>query len=227
MAEPVKIKYRTYFGNCPSRSAGTLTMRLVKIFEQEESLRSLKQEIIREKLSDKYFISNYRITYDPIKKFLVLKFECPEPLMKVQVYKDGGMDTYSAILVENGELYDPVYEMLLRNEKKLTRELPYLALPVGEMEKSIQYRIAKLIKTVGQDVKSRLAEVILSDSGELTIIMSYKGHPSSIFIGKNNWKEKMDKLHKIILYMQKKEKIPSIINLTNAKKVVVKFSDKF
>jgi len=45
-----KLKYRTYFGACPSRSAGSLTLNLIKIFEDEMSLKAIKQEIILQKL---------------------------------------------------------------------------------------------------------------------------------------------------------------------------------
>lgn len=220
-----KVKYRTFFGKCPSRSAGTLTIKLIKIFEDQMSLKAIKQEMIDEKLDEKHFISNYKIKYDPLKNFLVISFECPEPLMKVQVFKDGGEETYNAILVENGELFDPTYEVLLRNERKLKKDLPYLALPVKEMDKKIQHDIAFLVNSFKRSVKNMLSEVILNDNLELTIIMSIKGKPTSVFVGKDEWKQKLKKLEQIVTYMHSKNKIPAIINLTNTKKVVVKFNE--
>ena len=47
--------------------------------------------------------------------------------MKVQIYKDNGDEYYTAILVDNGKLVDPTYEVLLRTEKKLKKKLPSMA----------------------------------------------------------------------------------------------------
>ena len=74
--------------------------------------------------------------------------------------------------------------------------------------------------------RKRISEVILNKNGELTIILSLRGQPSSVFLGNTLWEEKTNKLFKIVKYMRKKRKIPAIINLTNSKKVVVKFTDK-
>ena len=220
-----KLKYRTYFGACPSRSAGSLALNLIKIFEDEMSLKAIKQEIILQRLDQKHFISNYQIKFDPLRNFMVINFECPKPLMRVQVVKDGSDETYNAILVDNGDLYDPTYEVLLRDEQKLKQELPYLALPLKEMDKNIQLHIAKLVKAFGRRVRGMLSEVILNDNLELTVIMSIQGKPTTVFMGKNEWIGKVNKLEQIVTYMQAKNKIPAIINLTNSKKVVVKFNE--
>ena len=61
----------------------------------------------------------------------------------------------------------------------------------------------------------------------MTVILSIDGHPSSVFMGSDLWDEKMVKLQKIVNYVaSEKMKVPAIINLTNLKKIVVKFSDK-
>jgi hypothetical protein len=146
--------------------------------------------------------------------------------MKVQIYKTGATESYEAILVDNGQLYDPTYETLLRSEKKLTTSLPYLALPVGDMEDKVQKDLTNLVRDLRPELRKKLSEVILNDSRELTIILSIGGHASSVFLGPDEWKEKMIKLDKIVNYMELKEKIPAIINLTNMKKVVVKFKDR-
>jgi hypothetical protein len=213
-------------GKCPTRPAGTMALQIVKTFEQSQSLKDVKQKIIDEKWSDKYFVSDYKIQYDPYSKTLNLNLNCPEPLMKVQIYKSGSTESYEAILVDNGQLYDPTYEVLLRSEKKLSVPLPYLALPVGDMEDRVQKDLTGLVKEMRPELRKKLSEVILNDSKELTIILSISGHPSSVFLGPDEWKDKMVKLDKIVNYMELKEKIPSIINLTNSKKVVVKFKDK-
>ena len=222
-----ELSYRSNLGKCPTRPAGTMALQVVKTFEQSHSLRDVKSKILSEKWSDKYFVSDYKIQYDPYSKVLNLNFNCPEPLMKVQVYRNNGADNYEAILVDNGQLYDPTYETLLRSEKKLTHNLPYLALPVGEMEDKVQADVTTLVKDMRPELRRKLSEVILNENKELTIILSVNGHPSSVFLGPDEWNDKMIKLDKIVNYMELKEKIPAVINLTNSKKVVVKFKDKF
>ena len=222
-----QINYRTSFGQCPSRSVGSMTLKLIKAFESTGSLKEVKQKIIEEKLDQKHFVSDYKIKYDPFKKMLQFKYDCPDPLMKVQIYKKNTLDSYEAILVDNGKLYDPTYEVLLRTEKKLTSQLPFLALPLGEMEESTQHRITSLVKKMGPKFRKKLSEVILNEGGDLTVILSVQGNPSSVFLGKGKWPEKVEKLKKIINYMQKKRRIPAVINLTNSQKVVVKFNERF
>lgn len=222
-----EVKYRTSFGNCPSRTAGTLTLKLVKAFENNLSLSDVKDEIISEKLKEKHFISNYQIKYEPLKKLLKFNFECPKPLMKVQVYKDNGLDSYEAILVEDGFLYDPTYEVLLRGEKKLNYHLPHLALPIDKIQSPLRNIITKMIGNLKVSFRKKISELIIDEKNEMTIILSIKGRPSSIFLGTDAWDEKMVKLQKIVSYMEGKNKIPAVINLTNPEKVVVKFSDKF
>lgn len=220
-----KVKYKTAFGKCPSRAAGTLTLKLVKDFEKNSSLRSMKNLIDADRLKEKHFLSDYTIKYDPLKGMLNFIYECPAPLMKVQIYKENGMESYEAILVENGQLFDPTYEILLRTEKKLNYSLPYLAIPVGEMDKNVQKSITKIVSDLDLVFRKLISEVIISDEKELTMILSIKGKPSSVFMGKDEWPLKVEKLTQIIGYMNKKKKIPSVINITNSKKVVVKFND--
>lgn len=220
-----ELSYRTHFGNCPTKSAGSMSLKLIKTFEEKKSLRAVKSEIINEKLDQRHFITDYKISYDPMNKQLDLRFDCPKPLMKVQIYKENGLEGYEAILVENGKLFDPTYEVLLRTENKLSHDLPYLALPVGEMDQNTQEKITSLMLDVDGAVRKKISEVILDDKGELTVILSISGRPSSVFLGPESWSEKMQKLEKIVGYMEAKKRIPSIINLTNSKKVVVKFSD--
>ena len=220
-----KVKYRTSFGKCPSRAAGTLTLKLVKDFERNHSLRSVKGLIDRERLQEKHYVSDFTINFDPMDGMLSFIYDCPSPLMKVQIYKENGLESYEAILVENGKLYDPTYEVLLRSEKKLNYSLPFLAIPVGDTDKDVQQKITSIVSGLSLAFRKQLSEVIISDSKELTMIMSVKGHSSSVFLGRDEWDEKITKLTKIIGYMSKKKKVPTIINLTNPKKVVVKFNE--
>src|SRR5690606_19343316 len=108
-------------------------IKLIKTFEEKNSLRDVKKDIVENNLVKKHFLSSYKIKYNPIGNHLALNFNCPKPLMKAQIYRENGQESYDAILVDNGTLVDPTYEVLLRSEKKLTRQLPYLALPVGDL----------------------------------------------------------------------------------------------
>jgi len=221
-----KLKYRTNFGSCPSRTAGTLAIKLIKVFEENKSLHDVKKEIVSKNLAKKHFLSDYKIKYNPLKNHLSLTFNCPKPLMKAQIYRENGEESYDAILVDNGTLVDPTYEVLLRSEKKLTKALPYLALPVGDLEQGVREDLTDIINGFGKKFRDNISEVIIGEDDTLTIILSVKGQPSSVFFGQGEWEAKSKKLRKIINYMASKKKIPAIINLTNAKKVVVKFSDR-
>jgi len=219
------IKYKTFFGKCPSRVAGSLVLKLTKLFEETHSLKELKLKIVQEKLKEKHFLSDYQIEFDPGSSTLSYKFECPDPLMKVVIYKENGVDTYEALLAENGDLLDPTLEVILRSEQKLSGTLPYLALPIGNFDKKDQLKIAKLFSKAPEGIRSKLSEVILDDSGEMTLIMALGDSPTSIFLGDNDWDLKIEKLKKVVDYMETKKKFPSIINLLNAQKVVVKFNN--
>ncbi len=220
-----EITYRSMLGNCPTRPSGNMALQVLKVFEEERSLRAVKSKIVDEKWSEKYFVNDYKITYDPYTQVLNIKFDCPKPLMKVQIYKQNGIDSYDAILVDNGELLDPTYEVLLRSENKLDHELPYFALPISEMENKTQETITEIIKGLRVELRKKLAEVILNDQRELTMILSMNGHPFSVFMGMEEWQEKIAKLDKIVNFLELKEKFPSVINLSNSKKVVVKFRE--
>lgn len=219
-----KIKYRTNFGSCPSRSAGQMTLKMIRIFEETGNLKSVKEQIVKKNLAQRHFVADYKVSYDPLKKMLNFQLDCPRPLMKVQIYKENGIDSYEAILVDSGELYDPTYEVLLRTEKKLQGVLPYLALPVGDLEAQTQRQITRVVDGLGEEFRRKISEVILNDKGELTVILSLRGNPSSVFLGPDEWDAKSKKLKKIVSYMESNKKIPAVINLTNSKKVVVKFN---
>ena len=58
-----KIKYRTFFGRCPSRVAGSLTLGLVKEFERRSLLSDVKKKIINEK-SREFILEKYLFRSD-------------------------------------------------------------------------------------------------------------------------------------------------------------------
>lgn len=217
------IRYQTFFGECPSKSSGMFALLVMKEFEKERSLKIVKDKIVSERWDEKYFLSDYRISYNPVNKSLKIALECPEALAKVQVYKSTGEEHYSAILGDNNKLYEPHYENLLRVENKLTHHLPLLALSADQLEKGPSLELTRFIKKVAPELRTKISEIIISKNSELTIIFSLAGKATSVFMGADLWDEKITKLGKIVGYVTKNKKYPKSINLVNAKKVVVKF----
>lgn len=220
------IHYQTYFGSCPSKSSGMLTVMLMKEFEKAHSLKDVKEKMLNEKLDEKFFLSDYRISYNPVVKTLKIRLECPEPLAKVQVYKPSGEEHYSAILGDNAKLYEPQYENLMKAEKKLIYNLPLLAISMEQLETTAPTDLSRFIKKMEVDLRSRISEIIVSKNNELTIIFALGGKATSVFMGTELWEEKLTKLTKVVGYISEKKRYPTSINLVNSKKVVVKFSDK-
>jgi hypothetical protein len=181
---------------------------------------------LSEKLDEKFFLSDYRISYNPVVKTLRIHFECPEPLAKVQVYRANGQEHYSAILASNARMYEPQYENLMRAEKKLNHALPLMAISMDLLEGSAPTELANFIKKIDIDLRKQISEIILSKNSELTIIFALGGKATSVFMGADLWEEKLSKLTKIVGYVGKNNRFPTSINLVNSKKVVVKFSDK-
>jgi len=220
------VKFRTYFGSCPSRSTGKLTLSLLKKFEKTSSLRDVKREIVENKLDEQYYISDYKIRYNPATSLLTFHYECPAPLLQVNVYRENGETLNSAVLVDNGELFDKEYLKVLRREKRIEGILPFLALSEKQVKDNILIEVKDLLRNLKTGFRSKLSELIIGDDGAMTIVFSEKGKPISVFMGEIDWEEKAKKLQKIVDYMGSKGKLPVIINLTNSKKVVVKFSTK-
>jgi hypothetical protein len=219
------INYRTYIGECPSKSANSFAMIVMKEFEKKNSLKDVKEKILNEKLDEKHFLSDYRINYNPVIKTLRINLECPEPLAKVQVYKSNGEEHYSAILGENAKMYEPGYENLMKLEKKITGNLPLLAISMQQLEVDATTELAHFIKLMGKDLRQQISEIIISKNNDLTIVFALGGKATSVFMGADLWDEKLIRLSKIVGYVQKNKRYPGSINLVNSKKVVVKFSD--
>ena len=217
------LSYQTSFGNCPARPSGMLSIQVMKEFERTRSLKAVKEKFLTEKWEDKFFLSKYSISYNPIAKKVRLNFDCPEPLVRVQVYKDNGREHYSAILVDTGKLMDPSYEMVLKAEKRLKTDLPSLAIPVKHLEGEVHINFTRFAANLTAATRSKISEIIINDNGELTLIFSLGGRATSVFMGTELWETKLEKLTKIISYVEQNGKYPSTINITNAKKVVVKF----
>lgn len=220
------VKYRTYIGECPSKSSGMFGIIVMKEFEKNHSLKDVKEKILKEKLDEKFFLSDYRISYNPVIKTLKIRLNCPEPLAKVQVYKSNGEEHYSAILGENSKLYEPQYENLMKAEKKIRQNLPLLALTMKQIEQDAPTTLSRFIKAMEPDLRRTISEMFLNKNNDLTIVFSLGGKATSVFMGADLWEEKLSKLSKIVGFVKESQRYPSSINLVNAKKVVVKFSDK-
>jgi hypothetical protein len=219
------VNYKTFIGECPSKSSANFALIVMREFEKTHSLKDVKEKILKEKLEEKHFLSDYRISYNPVIKTLRLKLDCPEPLMRVQVYKKNGEEHYSAILGENAKMYDPAYENLMKAEKKLKNTLPQLAISMEQLEGSAPTDLARFIKLMDKELRHQIAEVIFSKNNDITIVFALGSKATSVFMGADLWEEKLNKLAKIIGYVQKNKRYPTSINLVNSKKVVVKFSD--
>ena len=200
-------------------------MIVMKEFEKKNSLKDVKEKILHEKLDEKHFLSDYRINYNPVIKTLRINLECPEPLAKVQVYKSNGEEHYSAILGDNAKMYEPGYENLMKLEKKITGNLPLLAISMQQLEGDAPTELAHFIKLMGKDLRQQISEIIISKNNDLTIVFALGGKATSVFMGADLWDEKLIRLSKIVGYVQKNKRYPGSINLVNSKKVVVKFSD--
>lgn len=219
------LQYRTFFGSCPTKTVGRLTLSLIKEFEKNNSLLDVKKKIVNDKLEDKYYLSSYKINFDPLQRLIRFEYDCPKPLLKVQIYKEGGDEFYTAVLVDSGKLVDPTYEVLLNAEGKLKKKLPHMAVPVKLINSNIHKKLTSLLNKMDKKFVGQISEIILNEREELTIIMSVSRKPSSAFLGTDYWSEKVGKLEQIISHLEKKKTIPAVINLTNSKKVIVKFSD--
>jgi hypothetical protein len=220
------IQYQSFSGSCPSKSSGLMALIVMKEFEKNNSLKDVKEKIIHDKLDEKFFLSDYRINFNPVRKTVKISLECPEPLAKVQIYKPNGEEHYSAILGENAKLYEPQYEILMKAEKKLTFNLPLLALTTEQLETNAPTILAEFIKQMKLGTRKKISEIILNKNSELTIVFGLSSKATSVFLGADYWDVKLTKLDKILSYVTKNNRFPTTINLVNAKKVVVKFSDK-
>lgn len=221
-----KVKYKTSFNNCPSRSAGKFAMRILKTFERERSLYDVKSDIKDNFLTDKHFIKNYSIKLNPMENTIDIDLSCPKPLLRVVLMDSEAEGEFQSVLVEDGNLFDPTYETLLLGEKKINSALPTLAISKNDLNDEIRKNISELIQIFGFENHNKISEVIFDKGEVLTFILSLNKKPVSVFMGTGNFEEKTRKLRRLIGYVESNQKQPTVINLVNLKKVVVKFAYK-
>tara|TARA_B100000925_G_scaffold291731_1_gene281065 strand:+ start:4654 stop:5433 length:780 start_codon:yes stop_codon:yes gene_type:complete len=220
---PEKLSTKSHWKGCPSQTVGKFVIELVNDFEKNRSLYSVDKKINEERLLKKYFINNYKIKFSPIHNKLTFNLSCPEPLVRVSAINSEGISVSSSILSDDGELYDPTYELLLKSEKLIKGDLPTLAVSYEKLNEKNKNQISDFFISLDKKIKSLMSEMILDENGKMTLILSHKRKPTSVFFGTDNWTEKRIKLTKMIAYLIDRKGLPKTINMTNTKKVVVKF----
>ena len=222
--------YKSFFGNCPARSASEFALVIAKRFEEKKSLGDLKKYLENGHHSERYFVSTYRVDFDPIYDRITIKLTCPGPIYRVTFYSaKKGMRPRSyedLILASDGNFYNKIFADFLIEEGKLTNKLPILAMPESRYGRELcggLKRISTSIHTL--ELQKKLTEMIVNKDGTLTLILSVNTHPVSVFLGKSEWEDKIQKLGRIVTYTEAQSRIPAIVNMTNSKKVVVKFSE--
>jgi hypothetical protein len=218
-----KAKYIIHSGQCPKIHVAKLALSIIKDYESGKSLLSIKDKLQSESLVEKYFLRDYHISYNPISSSFNFEFECPRPLLKAQIYDKKLKKSYLGILGDHGEMMDPSFEVVLRQEKMLNQKLPYMAINWDDLVANKQIKVVQLLEMFPNEVKGKLSEVILSSDDELTLILKSKLKGVSVFMGDDAWDLKLDKLTKVLNHFEKLERMPSLVNLASSKKVVVKF----
>lgn len=221
LSKELTYKIKNY--SCPTKAVGDLTLRLMDVFERDHSLKDLKMSIVKNKYEEKFFLQDYEIKFNPIENNILFTYYCPKPLLKIEIFDSLGIKTFGGALVSNGEIYKEVFLKLLEKEQKKPLNIPYLSIPHEKINGDITKEIAQLYLTLNKSNKKKVSEIILNQNLELTLILSASNRVASAFLGIENWTEKMSKLQKILDHFATSGKLPSLVNLTNPKKVVVKF----
>ncbi|OFZ14309.1 MAG: hypothetical protein A2X86_05525 [Bdellovibrionales bacterium GWA2_49_15] len=221
--------YKSFFGSCPARPASEFALLIAKRFEEKKSLGDLKKYLENGHHSERYFVSNYKVDFDPLYERITIKLECPGPIYRVTFYSTKGTRPKSyddLILASDGNFYNKIFADFLTEEGKLTKKLPILAMPESRYGRELWSGLKRISTSIyGLELEKNLTEMIVNKDGTLTLILSINSHPVSVFFGKNEWEDKILKLGRLVTYTQNQQRIPSIVNMTNSKKVVVKFSE--
>lgn len=220
---PEKLSTKSHWKGCPSQTVGKFVIELVNDFEKNRSLYSVNKKIEEENLLRKYFINEYKIKFNPIDNKLTFNLTCPKPLVKVSAINPEGKAISSSVLTSDGKLYDPTFELLLKSEKLLKNDLPTLAVSYERLNEKTKDEVSDFFNSLDKKIKNLMSEMILDEDGKMTLILSHKRKPTSVFFGEGNWTEKRIKLTKMIAYLIDRKGLPKTINMTNTKKVVVKF----
>jgi hypothetical protein len=218
-------KYVIHNNQCPRIHVGKLALGIIKDYESGQSLLSIKEKMTNDGAVEKFFLKDYHVDFNPIARKFTFQFECPRPLLKAQIYDAKLKKSYMGILGDNGEMMDPSFEVVLRQEGMLREKLPFMAINWDDLVAHKQTKVVKLLDLFPKQVRSNLSEVILNSDDELTLILKTKLKGMSVFMGDDSWDIKLDKLTKVINHFEKLDRMPMLVNMASVKKVVVKFTD--
>ncbi|MDH4467683.1 MAG: cell division protein FtsQ/DivIB [Bacteriovoracaceae bacterium] len=220
-----ETKYVIHANQCPKLHVGKLALSIIKDYESGSSLLKIKEKLMSDGSVDKYFLRDYHVDYNPIAHRFHFQFECPRPLLKAQIYDKKLKRSYMGILGDQGEMMDPSFEVILRQEGMLNEKLPYMAINWEDLVAQKQLKVVKLLDLFPKSIRTNLSEVILNSEDELTLILKTKSKGLSVFLGDDSWDIKLDKLTKVLNHFEKLDRMPALVNLASTKKVVVKFTD--
>lgn len=214
--------YKSFFNSCPHTKVDFLATSIANDFKKKQSLRSVKKTLSEQDILKTYYISSYDISHDPTKKVLSINFKCPKPLAELHAFNGSSK---LGILAKNGLQVSHEYIKLLKEEKKWSGSLVDIVVPIHLLEKDFPYLLSSLVEEMQESLKASVAELIIDEEKNLTIILSLRNKPISVFIGQASWNQKLKRLYKIINYYSSRKKIPAVVNLKQTNdKVVVKFS---
>lgn len=218
-----KNEIKVDFEKCPKNPSSDFVFKASKIFEEKnESLNEVKKYIVSERLKEKYFLSHYKVDYDPLKRTLSFYLFCSPPALKVSALSSKGDVSYDIILSEDGKTHDPSYLVYLKSDG-LTHMVPKAAISSELLTQQNKEELVLLARKVQGLTHTKLREMIYNDQGEMTMLVGEDKKITSVFLGQGFWEKKLDKLDKIMSYMEVKNKLPSQVNLVDINKVVVKF----
>jgi hypothetical protein len=214
--------YEVNWGKCPIKTSTDLAVILTKEYDMTHSLLKVQEKIVTEHLQESYYLSYYAIGYSFIKPTLRFIFDCPEVLMNIELLKEGKKET-AGLLVSNGKIFDPGYEVVLRREGMLQKRLPYLTMTRKDFNDGKYANLVKLMEQMPTNLKSKISEFILGDYNELSLSLNMDGTSSFLSLGPEYWDEKIGKADQIYRYFSEKKRIPKQVSLASDHKVIVKF----
>lgn len=220
---PVKNKVSVDYSICPKSPASDFVFKTSEFFEENgKSLKKLKQHISDKMYKRKYFLSDYKINYNPIKKTLMYFLNCSKPILKLSSLNKDGRSAYDIILTKDGATHDPSY-LAYAKADGLIKEVPRVSLPSEMVTDKNKRELVLLTRNVNNQKNIPLREIIYSSKKDLVMLIGEKDEIISVFLGESFWPEKIKKLEKIMSYMVDKKKRPSQINIVDIEKIVIKF----
>jgi hypothetical protein len=218
------IRYEVQTNLCPKSHVQHLINKIKRSYDEHQSLYDLKKQFLSENWSTQYFLSFYKIEYFPFVKKVAVQLDCSQPLFRVH-FKQNSHELYEKTLAENGQLYDPNYEYLYYKDQDVPVQLSYLTIDEKHRENKIFFiQIKNLVKTQKVFFQKYIAEAIFDEGDSLTFIIRHSQGSSVAYLGKSDWNKKLHILKKMMMNFEMQGQIPVLMNVSNLKKVVVKFT---